>query len=94
MNCRPHCGACCIAPSISSPIPDPHGGPPRPKPAGVPCPQLDAALRCRLFGHPSRPLVCRSLQPHADMCGTTAEQAMQTLTQLEWLTTPATGHSP
>ncbi|MDP3170542.1 MAG: YkgJ family cysteine cluster protein, partial [Polaromonas sp.] len=21
MNCRPGCGACCIAPSISSPIP-------------------------------------------------------------------------
>ena len=31
MNCRPHCGACCIALSISSPIP----GMPAGKPAGV-----------------------------------------------------------
>jgi Fe-S-cluster containining protein len=31
MNCRLGCGACCIAPSISSPIP----GMPQGKPAGV-----------------------------------------------------------
>ncbi|HLV28200.1 MAG TPA: YkgJ family cysteine cluster protein, partial [Burkholderiaceae bacterium] len=29
MDCRPHCGACCTAPSISSPIP----GMPQGKPA-------------------------------------------------------------
>ena len=34
--CRTGCGACCIAPSISSPIP----GMPDGKPAGVPCVQL------------------------------------------------------
>jgi Fe-S-cluster containining protein len=33
MECREHCGACCIAPSISSPIP----GMPRGKPGGVRC---------------------------------------------------------
>ena len=39
MDCRPGCAACCIAPSISSPIPGmPHG-----KPAGVRCAQLDEA---------------------------------------------------
>ncbi|HAI50813.1 MAG TPA: zinc/iron-chelating domain-containing protein, partial [Enterobacteriaceae bacterium] len=28
MECRPDCGACCIAPSISTPIPGmPHGKP-------------------------------------------------------------------
>ena len=43
MDCRPRCAACCIAPSISSPIP----GMPEGKPAGVACVQLDADLRCR-----------------------------------------------
>jgi hypothetical protein len=86
MNCRPACAACCIAPSISTPIPDPHGGPARPKPAGVPCPQLDDTLRCRLFGRPERPAVCGSLRPEPDMCGTHREHALTHLTQLEHLT--------
>ena len=79
MDCRPHCGACCIAPSISSPIP----GMPDGKPAGVRCAQLDDANRCRIFGHPERPAVCGGLQPEPDMCGATAVHAMQFLTQLE-----------
>ena len=54
MDCRPGCAACCIAPSISSPLP----GLPQGKPAGMPCPQLDQALRCRLFGQPERQTVC------------------------------------
>ena len=79
MNCRPHCGACCTAPSITSPIPGmPHG-----KPAGVPCIQLDDDKRCRLFGRPERPNVCQSLQPQAEMCGATAAQAMHWLSRLE-----------
>ncbi len=40
--CRAGCGACCIALSISSPIP----GLPAGKPAGVRCPQLTADNRC------------------------------------------------
>ncbi|NBX68342.1 MAG: YkgJ family cysteine cluster protein, partial [Proteobacteria bacterium] len=37
MECRIGCGACCIAPSISSPLPGmPHG-----KPAGVRCVNLN-----------------------------------------------------
>ena len=48
MDCRPGCGACCIAPSISS----------LGKPAGVACVHLDAAYRCRLFGSPERPPCC------------------------------------
>lgn len=86
MNCRPACAACCIAPSISTPIPDPQGGPARPKPAGAPCPQLDAEWRCRLFGRPERPAVCGSLRPEPDMCGTHREHALTHLTQLERLT--------
>lgn len=75
MNCRPGCGACCIAPSISSPIPGmPHG-----KPAGVRCVQLDEANRCGIFGDPARPAVCGGLQPSVEMCGASAD-AMATQT--------------
>ena len=83
-TCRSGCAACCIAPSISSAIPGMREG----KPAGVPCVQLDAALRCRLFGRPERPAVCASLQPDATMCGTHREHALQWLTQLESETAP------
>jgi Fe-S-cluster containining protein len=84
MECRSGCAACCIAPSISSPIP----GMPQGKLAGVPCVQLDAQLGCKLFGHPERPQVCGSLAPSASMCGTTREQALHYLTQLEQDTAP------
>lgn len=84
MECRAGCSACCIAPSISSPIPGmPHG-----KPAGVRCLQLDAAGRCLIFGQPERPAVCSGLQPDADMCGETREQALHFLTTLEAATRP------
>ncbi|RZJ01105.1 MAG: YkgJ family cysteine cluster protein, partial [Rubrivivax sp.] len=65
MHCRAGCGACCIAPSISSPIP----GMPQGKPAGVRCVQLDADNRCRLFDQPTRPAVCGGLKPSLEMCG-------------------------
>ncbi len=85
LTCRPHCGACCIAPSISTPLPGhPHG-----KPAGVRCAQLDESLRCRLFGQPQRPVVCGSLQPTFEMCGSNREQALRWLGQLELATRPA-----
>ncbi|MER2553244.1 MAG: YkgJ family cysteine cluster protein [Thauera sp.] len=82
MDCRPGCAACCIAPSISSPIPGMPGG----KPAGVRCVQLDEGDRCRLFGDPRRPAVCGSLQPSAEMCGTDRRQAMHFLATLEAMT--------
>lgn len=79
MDCRPQCGACCIAPSISSPIPGmPHG-----KPAGIPCVQLLPDLRCALFGRPDRPAVCASLRPSEAMCGGSREEAMSGLAALE-----------
>lgn len=87
MECRPHCGACCTAPSISSPIP----GMPDGKPAGVPCVQLDENLRCKIFGRPERPACCSGLQPSEEMCGTSREQAMIWLSQLEQVTAPAEG---
>lgn len=84
MICRPDCGACCIAPSISSPIP----GMPFGKAAGERCVQLDENERCRIFGRPERPQVCGSLQPEAAMCGNSREAAMHWLIQLELETQP------
>lgn len=84
MECRAGCGACCTAPSISSPIP----GMPFGKPANTPCVQLDAQLRCKIFGSPLRPDVCAGLQPQAEMCGGSREQAMVYLLDLEAQTAP------
>lgn len=84
MQCRAGCGACCIAPSITSPIPGmPHG-----KPAGIPCVQLDDAYRCRLFGRPERPLFCASLRPEPGMCGDDRGDALQRIAILELATLP------
>ena len=88
MNCRPGCAACCIAPSISTPIPRLDGQLASAKPAGVPCWQLDEQLCCRLFGKPGRPAVCGSLQPAPDLCGNSTAQALFILQQLEYLTAP------
>ena len=90
MNCRPGCAACCTAPSIRTPIPQPDGSAARPKPAGVPCPQLDGDGRCRLFGLPERPAVCTSLRPEPGMCGTTRTHALRYLHTLEAATAPQT----
>jgi hypothetical protein len=78
MNCRPGCGACCIAPSIST----------LGKPAGVRCLHLDEHHRCRLFGKPERPAVCVSLRPSAQMCGDNREQALLWLRVMEESTAP------
>ena len=80
--CRARCGACCTAPSITSPIP----GMPAGKPAGVACVQLDEALRCRLFGKPERPTFCASLKPGPEMCGASREEALAYLAALETAT--------
>jgi uncharacterized protein len=87
MDCRPRCGACCTAPSISTPIP----GMPAGKPAGVRCVQLDEQERCRLFGRPERPEVCASLRPEPAMCGSSRAEAMVWLGRLELHTAPARG---
>ena len=84
MNCRIGCGACCVAPSINSPIPSMPQG----KPAGVRCVQLTEDNRCRLFGLPERPAFCVSLSPSREMCGESDAEAMQYLVQLESLTQP------
>jgi hypothetical protein len=83
-ECRPDCGACCIAPSISSPIP----GMPNGKPAGVRCVQLGEDLRCAIFGRPERPACCSGLQPQLEMCGPDRGRALAWLTLLEAQTRP------
>ena len=86
-SCRMGCAACCIAPSISSPIPGmPHG-----KPAGVRCIQLDLDNKCQLFGLEERPLVCKQLTPSPEMCGEQDDgghHARLYLARLEKLTAP------
>ncbi len=84
MDCRVGCGACCIALSISSPIP----GMPDGKPAGVRCVQLTDDNRCKVFGMPERPEVCNRLRPSEEMCGTSMEEALIYLNELEILTRP------
>jgi Fe-S-cluster containining protein len=85
MECRSQCGACCIAPSINSPIP----GMPDGKPAGVRCVQLMDDMRCAIFGHPERPAFCGGIQPSLEMCGNDRNHALQWLTRLEIETAPS-----
>ncbi|EFM09984.1 protein of unknown function UPF0153 [Paenibacillus curdlanolyticus YK9] len=85
MECRIGCAACCIAITITSPIPGMPGG----KPAGVRCIQLAEDNKCRLFGKPDRPAVCSGFAAEEYTCGQTNEDAFRILTQLEQLTAPA-----
>ncbi|WP_428943543.1 YkgJ family cysteine cluster protein [Pantoea sp. FN060301] len=84
MECRTACGACCIAPSISSSIP----GMPDGKPANTRCVQLDDDMRCRIFFSPQRPAVCAGLKPSLEMCRTSRDEAMVWLLELERQTAP------
>lgn len=88
LECRASCGACCIAPSISSPIPGMLEG----KPAGVRCVQLLPDFRCAIFGRPERPAVCTSLRPHESMCGANRDEALGHLRALERATGPDQPH--
>lgn len=79
MNCRTHCGACCIAPSISSPIP----GMPNGKPAGVRCLHLTHDFRCAIFHSPDRPKVCGGFKAEPLFCGNNQSEALAILSELE-----------
>ncbi len=61
----------------------PHG-----TPAGVRCVQLNDEDRCAVFGKPERPAFCGGLQPSAEMCGASREQALAWLARLEQATQP------
>jgi Fe-S-cluster containining protein len=85
MDCRAGCGACCIAPSISSPIP----GMPAGKPAGVRCVQLGANNYCLIFGQPERPAVCSAFQAEEYVCGSDRAEALRLIGWLEQSTVVA-----
>lgn len=76
MECRPGCGACCVAPSISTLA----------KPAGIPCRHLTTDFRCAIFAAPQRPACCGGLRPSVEMCGDSREAALCYLADLERLT--------
>lgn len=84
MNCRPGCAACCIAPSISSPIP----GMPNGKPSNKACVQLSKDNLCMIFGKKERPFVCSALKASEEMCKENAKEAYEYLLALEELTKP------
>lgn len=78
IECRPGCGACCIALSISSSIP----GMERGKPVGVRCIHLLEDYRCALFGKPERPDVCSAFRAERLFCGNNRDEAMKILMSL------------
>ncbi|OEF96352.1 YkgJ family cysteine cluster protein [Desulfuribacillus alkaliarsenatis] len=84
MDCRENCGACCIAITISSPMP----GLPEGKEAGVRCPHLTIDKKCKIFNLPERPKVCNDLKPSEEMCGESFEDALAYLRYLEQETMP------
>jgi len=77
MFCRQKCGACCIAPSISSEIPGMSEG----KPAGTACIHLQDDLSCGIYE--TRPKVCRDFQAEELFCGKNSEEALDILSRLE-----------
>lgn len=82
MKCREGCGACCIAPSISSPIP----GMPNGKAAGQRCLQLSAENLCTIFGQPERPAVCSAFEADIEVCGNSREDAIRLIGWWEQMT--------
>ncbi|MDP7537158.1 MAG: hypothetical protein QF470_04960 [Methylococcales bacterium] len=66
----------CIAPSISSPIPEM----PKGKPAGIRCIQPTEDNQCQLFGLPDRPTVCSHFKAVVDVCGHNDPQAWVLMT--------------
>jgi Fe-S-cluster containining protein len=78
MDCREACGACCIALSISSPIP----GMPEGKPAGVRCVHLMDDFRCVIYNSAQKPKVCTDFKAEPEFCGSSREEAMWILCSL------------
>ncbi|MFP4385163.1 MAG: YkgJ family cysteine cluster protein [Spirochaetia bacterium] len=84
MKCRPGCGACCTAISISSPLP----GMPDGKPAGVVCVNLLDDFRCAVHEQPDYPKVCREFKPSPEFCGKNRQEAIENIQKLDELTRP------
>jgi uncharacterized protein len=78
MECRPECGACCIALSISSSLP----GLPYGKPAGVRCLHLKEDYSCAIYNDPGYPDVCSGFKAESEFCGNNRTEAMEILASL------------
>jgi Fe-S-cluster containining protein len=78
MECRENCGACCIAISISTPIPGMSEG----KPAGVRCIHLLDNYQCAIYNDPGKPKVCDDFKADPEFCGTNMEEALKILLSL------------
>lgn len=78
MNCRENCGACCIALSISSPLPGMAEG----KPAGVKCIHLLDDYNCDIYNDTGKPKVCSDFKAEPGFCGSTQEEALRILGSL------------
>ena len=61
---------------------------PQGKPANTRCVQLSDSNLCMIFGSPLRLEGVLRLQPGAEMCGSTRQQAITYLLELEALTAP------
>lgn len=82
MECRAGCGACCIAPSIYTPMPNmPHG-----KKAGERCLNLTDDNFCSLFGLPERPSFCSAFVAEEVVCGNNQIEAIRLIGWLEGVT--------
>ncbi len=79
MECRAGCAACCIAISITSPLP----GMPNGKPAGVLCCNLDENYFCTIHKSPDYPEVCRNFLPDVFYCGHTNKEAFEIIERIE-----------
>ncbi len=78
MDCRNGCGACCIALSISSPIPGMVDG----KPSGVRCIHLKDDYSCSIYDTPEKPKVCSDFKAEPQFCGSSQEEALRILYSL------------
>jgi Fe-S-cluster containining protein len=84
MQCRNNCGACCIAISISSQLPNHPNG----KPASVRCKNLDLNNSCSLYGTDQFPAICKSFDADAEFCGSDFGEAYSNFVMLEKITRP------
>ncbi len=82
MECRMGCGACCIAPSIHTSMPNMPQG----KKAGERCLNLSEDNLCQLFGLPQRPDFCGAFQAELSVCGATQADAIRLIGWLEGAT--------
>ncbi len=80
MECRPHCGACCIAASLNRP----YFGMPKGKAAGEKCIHLDVAQwSCKIWGTNNYPNACKNFKAEIDVCGNNRNEALELITWLE-----------